>query len=261
MRSRIVAEEPFARAALWSRRCALLGVVAGCAAVLSSHADWLRPASTVALLGAAMALACLAILLAVAAMVIIWRTGRRGIPALLAGLWLSALVLSGPAYIAFRSWRLPEITDVSTDLADPPQFSESAQAVAARGGVVHALPDAGVRQIQAAAYPEVRPLTLDAPPATAYEAAMKLVRARHWRVLASRAPGRGGPTGAGFIEAVARTPVMAFRDDVAIRIAPQPGEGTRVDMRSASRFGRADLGTNAARISDFLSDLDDAVAQ
>jgi uncharacterized protein (DUF1499 family) len=261
VRSRIVAEEPFARQALWSRRFALLGVAAGFAAVLSSHAGWLHPAGAVGLLGAAMALACVAILLAAIAMVVIWRTGRRGIPALLTALALAALLLGGPAFIAARSWRLPAIADVSTDLSDPPAFSSSAQALATRGGALHAAPDARTLQMQAAAYPEVRPLTLDLPPAAAYEVAQKLVKARHWRVLASRAPGRGGANTPGFIEAVARTPVMAFRDDVVIRITAQAGEGTRVDMRSASRFGQADLGNNAARIASFLADLDDAAAQ
>jgi len=61
------------------------------------------------------------------------------------------------------------------------------------------------------------------------------------------------------IEAVARTPIMGFRDDVVIRISPL-GQGARVDMRSASRFGDHDLGSNASRIRSLLEDIDDAVA-
>ena len=40
---------------------------------------------------------------------------------------------------------------------------------------------------------------------------------------------------------------MGFRDDVVIRISPL-GKGTRVDVRSASRFGTHDFGANASRI-------------
>jgi hypothetical protein len=59
------------------------------------------------------------------------------------------------------------------------------------------------------------------------------------------------------IEAVARTPIMGFRDDVVVRIRFDE-EGSRVDIRSSSRYGRTDFGTNAARIRRMLSDIDDS---
>jgi hypothetical protein len=52
---------------------------------------------------------------------------------------------------------------------------------------------------------------------------------------------------------------MGFRDDVVIRIAPL-GQGTRIDMRSASRFGNHDLGANASRVRSLLEDLDDVIS-
>jgi uncharacterized protein (DUF1499 family) len=51
---------------------------------------------------------------------------------------------------------------------------------------------------------------------------------------------------------------MGVRDDVVIRITPI-GQGTRVDVRSASRFGAHDLGANASRIRSLLEDIDDVV--
>ena len=51
---------------------------------------------------------------------------------------------------------------------------------------------------------------------------------------------------------------MGFRDDVVIRVSAA-GAGTRVDMRSASRYGLSDFGANAARIRSLLDDIDDAV--
>ena len=62
----------------------------------------------------------------------------------------------------------------------------------------------------------------------------------------------------GHIEAVARTPIMGFREDVAIRVVPN-GDDSRVDIRSASRYFDSDLGSNAARISKFTDDLNAAV--
>ena len=60
------------------------------------------------------------------------------------------------------------------------------------------------------------------------------------------------------IEAVALTPILHFASDVSIRITDE-GATTYVDMRSASRFGRHDLGDNARRIAGFLTALDAAV--
>jgi uncharacterized protein (DUF1499 family) len=58
---------------------------------------------------------------------------------------------------------------------------------------------------------------------------------------------------------VARTPVMGFRDDITIRVRSS-GEGARIDVRSASRYGRHDFGTNAARIRTLLDDVEQRIA-
>ena len=46
--------------------------------------------------------------------------------------------------------------------------------------------------------------------------------------------------------------------DVRIRVGLDANGQTRVDMRSASQYGRHDLGTNATRIAIFMADLDRA---
>ncbi len=33
-------------------------------------------------------------------------------------------------------------------------------------------------------------------------------------------------------------------------------DGTRIDVRSASRYGRGDLGSNAARVRNLITDID-----
>jgi uncharacterized protein (DUF1499 family) len=89
---------------------------------------------------------------------------------------------------------------------------------------------------------------------TAYEAARTIIAKRRWQVINERPPQPGRRDG--YIEAVARTPIMGFRDDVAVRIRAV-GQGARVDVRSASRYGRHDFGTNAARVRVLLDDIDD----
>jgi hypothetical protein len=58
---------------------------------------------------------------------------------------------------------------------------------------------------------------------------------------------------------LAKTMILGLPVDVSIRITDE-GDTTYVDMRSASRYGRHDLGDNAARINGFLVALDAAVA-
>ena len=57
------------------------------------------------------------------------------------------------------------------------------------------------------------------------------------------------------IEATATTRWFGFEDDVVIRLT-EVENGVQVDMRSASRLGASDVGTNAARIETFLSALE-----
>jgi uncharacterized protein (DUF1499 family) len=51
---------------------------------------------------------------------------------------------------------------------------------------------------------------------------------------------------------------MGFREDVAVRVLPD-GEGSRVDIRSSSRYFESDLGSNAARVTKLIDDINNAV--
>ncbi|MDX1580549.1 MAG: DUF1499 domain-containing protein, partial [Alphaproteobacteria bacterium] len=77
--------------------------------------------------------------------------------------------------------------------------------------------------------------------------AAEVVRDKGWEIADISAA-------AGRIEATATTLFFGFKDDVVIRVRASDGQ-TQVDMRSASRVGLSDLGANAARIEDFMSEL------
>jgi len=68
-----------------------------------------------------------------------------------------------------------------------------------------------------------------------------------WRIVAA-VPAEGR------LEATATTPVLRFKDDVVVRVVPALN-GSRVDIRSVSRFGRGDMGANAKRVRAFLAAL------
>jgi uncharacterized protein (DUF1499 family) len=100
------------------------------------------------------------------------------------------------------------------------------------------------------AYPELRPLTVTATPDRAFEVLSNEARDRGWTIVTS-------DPASGRLEATAETFWFGFKDDVAIRVrrAPSPGK-LIVDARSTSRVGLSDLGTNAARLTDYLADVE-----
>ena len=63
----------------------------------------------------------------------------------------------------------------------------------------------------------------------------------------------------GRIEATDTTLWWGFKDDVVIRITPEDS-GSRLDIRSKSRIGIGDIGTNAARIEAYLEQLQERVS-
>ncbi len=145
------------------------------------------------------------------------------------------------------------INDITTDPLDPPRFDVLAR-LRPRGTVEYA--GLYAAELQREAYPDIEPLSVNATPKAAYDAAMAVISKRKWRVVVDRPP--QPPRRDGVIEAVARTPIMGFRDDVALRVRPTD-DGARIDVRSASRYGRHDFGANASRIRSLLEDIDDRV--
>jgi hypothetical protein len=207
-------------------------------------------------------MAATAILLALTSLVGVWRHGIEGLGAALTAILIGVVLLAYPAYLGARAARLPEIADITTDPIDPPRY-ETIGRLRSRGANPIAYAGLYAAQLQKAAYPDVGPLETDATPQAAYDAAMAAIAKRHWQVINARPPQPSQPGRRprdGHIEAVARSLIMGFRDDVAVRIRAA-GDGARVDVRSSSRYGRHDFGTNAARVRALLADIDDLAGE
>lgn len=242
------------RLATWSGRFALFALVTVVLSIIIMRAGILEIEPALATFAAALVFAALAVLLAFAAFVAIWREGLTGLGRAVLGLTLGLALLAYPAYFASLAAKLPAIADVTTDTADPPAFELLAR-LRPRGS--SAYPGAAAAARQQAAYPEIAPIQTDIDVATAYRAVLKVVTDRKWLIVDAKAP--APPRRAGLIEAVARTTIMGFRDDLAIRVSAV-GSGSRIDIRSASRYGKFDFGTNAARVRALLTDFDEALA-
>lgn len=249
VRRRIV-DEPTSRLAIWARRCAVFSLAATVLAVLIVRSGILELEPALATFGGALVFAVIGIVLALGAFVVIWKDGIAGAGYAFSAVAIGLALLGYPAYLGYLAYKLPMINDITTDPIDPPRFDILAR-LRPRGTVEYAGLYAAEQQRKA--YPDIEPLTVNVTPPQVYDAAVAAMFKRKWRVVVDRPPQLGRRDGQ--IEAVARTPIMGFRDDVALRVRPD-GDGTRIDVRSASRYGRHDFGTNAARIRSLLEDID-----
>ncbi len=246
-------DEPTSRLAAWSRRCALFALAVAVLSIIVLRSGLLEIVPALATFGASLVFAGLAILFAFAAFVVIWRQGLAGLGYALLGLFLGLALLAYPSYLGYRATVLPAISDITTDFSNPPRYDVLVR-LRPRGRSDY--PGQATAALQRQAYPDIVPLQLSVPAKTAYEAALTVATKRKWLLVDTRPPGPGRP--GGVIEAVARTPIMGFREDVVIRVNPQGNDAARVDLRSASRFGSHDFGSNASRVRALLEDIDDA---
>jgi uncharacterized protein (DUF1499 family) len=254
MLRRYVAEQPTSRLAVWSRRMALFSLVATILAIIIVHSGLLELRPALATFAGALALSVIALLLACAAFVVIWREGLLGMGYALTAIGIGVALLAYPAYLGVLSYRLPWIYDITTDPIDPPRFEALAR-IRPRDAnpIIYAGLSAAEKQRDS--YPDIDPLEEDASPQAAYDAAVAVITKRRWNIVARRAPERGRE---GRIEAVARTPIMGFREDVVVRVRAD-GQGSRIDVRSSSRYGSFDFGSNAKRVLSLINDIDEVI--
>jgi uncharacterized protein (DUF1499 family) len=253
---RQIPEEPFSSAAAWCRRLGLFSIPVAVIAVALARTGAVEPQASLAVLGGAILVALVALLLFFSACVIIWQTGRRGIGDALAGFLLASLTLAYPAYLAFEAVRLPVLADISTDPGDPPSFSLSQAALKARNSYRPPAYSPDSAEQQRAAYPDIEPIVVDLEADEAFQLVLDTAKSRGWRVIDQRPP--NGRSGVGHVDFLARTLVMGFEDDVTVRLRPLAGQ-TRIDVRSASRNGRHDFGSNANRIRQFAEELQEGL--
>jgi uncharacterized protein (DUF1499 family) len=248
----LLAPEPTPKSATWSLR-----IAAFCMAVLITglflHRLFALPTPValnlvkLAILGGFVAL-----LLAVFAFFRIWSTGCPG---------GTKIVISGLVSLGLVTWplvhlptvnALPEINDISTDLEDPPSFEVLAKRRPADANDA-VYPGETFAKQQKEAYPDLKPVLINRSSEEVFEIAREALRRQRLEVVRADAPGKS-VNQPGHIEAVDRTLVLGFYDDVVIRIVGDT-RSAWLDIRSASRYGRHDLGRNAKRIRRLLREI------
>src|SRR5580698_163471 len=223
-RHRII-DEPVSRLAVWARRIAFFSLAATILAIIVVRSGALEIVPALSTFAGGLMLAAVAILLAICALIVIWFEGVAGTKQALAALFIGLALIAYPAYLGIKAYRLPAIYDITTDPIDPPRFDAIARL---RPRDANPITYAGLyaAEQQHAAYSDIEPDLTDSTAQESYDAAMKVITKRKWRVVDARPPQAAPPTANpraplpasrdGLIEAIARTPILGFRDDVVV---------------------------------------------
>ena len=187
------------------------------------------------------------------------RPRGRGLPLAALAIVIPGAVLFQAAQIKAAAQAVPPIHDISTDMQNPPHFSQALIALREASGAENSLDYEGksvnrdgdprqVSELQRQAYPDIKPIALNAEPQAAFDAAMRAAQSLDWTV-------QYADPNAGRIDATDSSFWFGFKDDIAIRISLAQGGGSIVDVRSVSRVGVSDIGANAERIRAFREAL------
>jgi len=165
-----------------------------------------------------------------------------------AGIVIGLAVVSVPSAFIMSGVGKPPIHDITTDTVNPPPF---VAILPLRAGAANP-PEYGgsdVADQQRRAYPDIAPLVVHQSASDAFDRVTAVVRDLGWELVANDRP-------SGRIEATDTTFWFGFKDDVVVRITEDPsGQSSRIDVRSKSRVGVGDVGTNARRVREMLSRL------
>lgn len=204
------------------------------------------------ILGLVAVLALLGLGLAAGGFSRLWEHGEKAGRASLAATFLSLTVLAPYMAGAYLALRYPALTDISTDLVEPPHFTRAPRARAAPMNEIVPITREAV-ELQLRYYPDVNGRRYDASMGRVLSAVAAVVAARGWEPY-SRLPADTEATELS-IEVEAPTWLVRFPADAVLRLSDE-GESVFVDMRLNARYARHDFGDNARSIRAFMADLD-----
>ena len=237
--------------ATWGLRVSVTAPILAAAAIVVFRFGLLDYSLPLLGLAGALLLSVLALSLCVVTLLLSFVIGGGGdnlwhVQRALIGVVVSLVVLYAPAMTLRQGWGAPPIHDISTDLENPPMFRVVPSKRTAGNNSLEI--DAEVQAKQKAHYTDIAPLYLGGGTSENFGHARTAAENMGWEIVSVDEE-------RGEIEATATTPLLAFKDDVIVRLTADGETRTRIDMRSASRIGVSDLGANAARIEEYFEEL------
>lgn len=238
------------KAAEWSLAPAMFSPVLAGVATVFHRLGWMESQNYIIVLFVAFLFAAVAASLALIGLRSLWTRAALGGLRSAVSLFLTLPVLVPAAVVVWLISSTAPLSDISTDLEDPPHFAHApvAGSVSNMNEPPRLKPD-----IQKQFYPAATGRRYQLSTDSIHAHALRLIEDSGWviRGPADYIAGKGEWQ----IEAEVKTLLAGFRDEIIVRLTDE-GESTFVDMRSASTFGENDLGTNARRIVEFMKKLD-----
>jgi uncharacterized protein (DUF1499 family) len=227
------------RVSTWLGRLSIIAVLLG---PTLAHFEIVRPLAGFAIFGLGLLLAALCLLLGIVALAI----GPAGTRAstgggLLPGVLVFLVVLAASGA---RSG-IPSINDITTDTNDPPVFVH-AQTLPENTGRDMSYPGESFASQQRAGYGDIEAVQLALPPDETFRRVAAAARSMNGWVITREDPANRA------LEGYDTSRLFHFKDDFVIVVRDANGQSV-VHMRSKSRDGQGDVGTNAKRIRAFLA--------
>lgn len=244
------------RAPGWCRRMAAFSFVLLATVWIGHHFGLVETMAYLWVLALVAALAAISLIVAAFAFSRIWTYGEPGGRDVAFGVMVALIVLAPYGYAAYLMLVLPPLRDISTDLDAPPTLPTASERTADMNSLLPQSP--GERRLQAEHYPLVTGRRYELPLNETVAAVGAVLARQGWRISGPLPGANARIAGEATIGAVAPSLGLELPADVSVRISAD-ADTTLVDMRSASRYGRHDLGDNARRIVVFLSELDSQI--
>jgi len=238
--------------AKWTSRLAVFAAIAALVTAVLHRLHLLPTSVATTIAIAVIAGAVLALVMATIAGLDIWFTGRQGAARVLCGSVVALTLIAIPAGTWVLSLGWPQIDDVSTDLVEPPDFTEAKEERTPDANSVD-YPGERFATIQRASYPDLKSLVLPRSADDAYELVLQALAKLKYKTTLELPP-ENDESSPGFIELSDHSLILGLVDDVVIRVLAED-QSARVDVRSASRYGQADFGRNAERVRVILKEV------
>lgn len=238
--------------ARWTGRIALFSAVLLLFALVAHRFFGLATPVLLTLVTWAFVSAIFAMTLGLFAAVRIWHQGTPGFSRVVTAFLIGFAMFAWPLSYVPELNSLPELNDVTTDTVSPPAFKTllSVRDAPANGVEYRAEPFAAR---QKNAYPDIAPMIINRSSEETFDLVVDAIKRQRMRIVRETQPSQeNGQEGS--LEAVDRTLILGFRDDVAIRVTGDD-VSSRVDIRSASRYGRHDFGRNVQRVRDVMAEI------
>jgi len=272
--------------AVWCQRIAVFLLPYFVFAILLHRFEKILTPQLFVILAIGLVMAVLSLILAIKGAADLWNKGHRGGTNLVRGLSLAAIVLLPFGFYAFLALALPLANDVSTNTFDPPNFLRAQQQRASEvASGINQLADYDDIYSESIvnAYPKVGPRRYPAGAERVLQAVQLIIKDNDWKISAtqgvpesekddgdevklednvkveekqtdSAADGAEVPDAIS-VEVVITSFIFGYKSDAIINIVSED-VNTLVEMRSSSRWGAHDFGSNASTIESFLSQLD-----